>query len=251
MIKYLVLSPHLDDGVLSCGEFVRSKIDEGNDVTIVTVFSGYPEKTELSDAAKKYHSDCFLSDDAMEYRKEEDIKACKILGCKYKHLDFYECLYRKNGNGDYIYPDIEDIYHLEDDDNVYIEKFSPVILDIIKDYDYILAPLGMGNHADHLLLNEIMKNIARTTKYKIMFYEEVPYICSIYDSGKKVDVSGMKPVVFEIKEKSWLLKLQAVLSYRSQLHILWENENERIKQLNLISSSYKFKHGIRFWELEE
>lgn len=252
MKKYAIISPHLDDGILSCGDYISKMIEEGNEVTNITVFTGFPRSKDLSEAAKTYHAACFLSDDSMKYRKLEDIQACNLLGCKYIHLNHYECLYRKNQYGKNIYPNLYDIYHLEEEyDRFYIDKLIFEMSIILKKYDYILAPLGLGNHADHLLLNKVMKTIANIKKFEVFFYEEIPYICSMHDLNKEINILGMKPLVIEVSEKQWKLKTKSILFYRSQLHIMWENENERIKQLSAVTSAYKFKHAIRLWQMEE
>lgn len=42
MKKYAIISPHLDDGILSCGDYISKMIEEGNEVTNITVFTGFP-----------------------------------------------------------------------------------------------------------------------------------------------------------------------------------------------------------------
>lgn len=252
MKKYAVISPHLDDGILSCGDYIKKIIDDGNEVTIITVFTGYPKSDGLSKAAKRYHSDCFLSDDSMEHRKEEDILACSLLGCKYMHLNYYECLYRKDKNNDYIYPVLENIYHLDEvRDNDYAKKLKEEILFLVEKYDYILAPLGLGNHADHLMVSKIMKEIAKNSKSTVFFYEEIPYIYSIYKINKRIKIEGMIPFVVGLSEYQWKLKTQAILCYRSQLHIIWKNEYERLKQLKEIAHMHNNNnYSIQLWLLE-
>lgn len=155
--KIAVLSPHLDDGVLSCGDYIAHETAIGNEVTIITIFTGYPSSVELSDAAKIYHSNCFLSDDSMRYRKNEDIAACDLLNCKYLHLDFFECLYRRKANGDYVYSQLSNIYYLDFEDTEGVELLFEKLSCIVSQFDILLAPLGLGNHADHLLTCAIVK----------------------------------------------------------------------------------------------
>lgn len=251
MKKYAVISPHLDDGVLSCGDYIKKLIDDGNSVTLITVFTGYPPSFDLSEAGKEYHANCFLSNNSMEFRKKEDIQACRLLGCDYIHLDYYECLYRKDPEGNNIYPCLNNIYHLDEkSDESSIQKLIKEFLGIIHQFDCILAPLGLGEHADHLLLNKVMQSIDALNNNKILYYQDIPYICYMNEINKKITISGMKPVIVEISESEWQLKVQAILCYRSQLHVLWRNENELLKQLRAVSKMYGFNHAIRFWEME-
>lgn len=251
MQKYAIISPHLDDGVLSCGDYIKKLIDEGNVVTIISVFTGYPLSNQLSRAAKQYHANCFLSDDSMEYRKKEDIQACNILGCQYIHLNYYECLYRKDKYGNNIYPDLNDIYHLDDDSEIlYFKQLIDEFSRLLDEFDCVLAPLGLGNHADHLLINKVIKTIDKTKKCQILYYEEIPYICYM-SSNKKIIIPEMKPIVVKLSETHWEFKVRAILCYRSQLHIMWKDEYERLKQLKGATSMYGFNNAIRFWEMEE
>lgn len=252
MKKYAVISPHLDDGILSCGDYIKKLIDEGNKVTIITVFTGTPSASKLSDAAKQYHSNCFLSDNSMEYRKKEDVEACNFLGCEYIHLNYYECLYRIDDKGRNIYPNLNDIYHLDEkSENRYIMQLTRELSNLVDNFDCILAPLGLGNHADHLLLNKVIKNINKQKKCHVLFYEEIPYICYMFTNNEKNIVSGMKPLIIELSKTQWEFKVKAILFYRSQLHIMWKNEYERLEHLNKATSMYGFKNAIRFWLLED
>lgn len=249
--KFAIISPHLDDGILSCGEFIKKVVEEGHDVTVITVFTGYPAASELSNAAKTYHSNCFLSDDSMEFRKIEDENACKFLGCKFIHLPYLECLYRKNHLGKFIYSDLSNIYYLDNQDQDIFDLLSIHLQNIVEKYDYILAPIGLGKHADHLLLNKVMRGIGKTCNKNILFYEEIPYLCYLQSKGTEVCIPDMKPYVVDILKHQWWAKVQAILYYRSQLHIMWKNENERIYQLQCASSIYGSAHKIRFWSQED
>lgn len=245
--KFAIMSPHLDDGVLSCGEFIKKVIDAGHDVTIVTVFTGYPKAGELSDAAKLYHARCFLSDDSMEVRKIEDKQACNFLGCKVLHLSYFECLYRKNNSGEFIYPNLSSIYYLNSQDGDMERRLLIDLPIIMRNYDYIFAPIGLGKHADHLLLNKVIERWGITCNKKIFYYEEIPYLCYMQEEGEEVFVRGKKSYIIDVSEAQWQAKVQAILYYRSQLHIMWRDENERISQLRRASSAYGAGHKIRFW----
>ena len=249
MSRIAIISPHLDDGVLSCGELIRKSVLNRDAVTLITVFTGNPSSSELSGAAKQYHSNCFLSDNAMEYRKNEDRNACDFLGCNYMHLNYYECLYRKDENGNSIYPDLSNIYHSEKADNRYREMLQSDLPGILEQYDTIYAPIGIGKHADHLLVRRAVEDILQGQR--VFFYEEIPYIGYELESARSFSPAKMTPIIEEFTEDEWEAKVQAILFYRSQLHIMWKNETERVNQLKAASYLYGSSHSLRFWKVED
>lgn len=246
MKKVLILSPHLDDAVLSCGDLISKYVKEGYLVDVLTIFSGSEDKENLSTAAKQFHSNCFLDHNAMLIRKEEDKKAHDFLGCNSLYLDKLECLYRRDNLG-YLYPDLNNIYHLEyNREKENIKCLSNELQDIAKNYDIVYAPLGLGKHADHLMVNEAMKLI--DGNYELYFYEEVAYVCYYYRSNKFSDWGkGMKNKLIEISDDEYDKKISAILLYRSQLRILWENRIQFESEMESFSKNYGNRRYMRVW----
>ncbi|VPT50118.1 N-acetylglucosaminylphosphatidylinositol deacetylase superfamily [Streptococcus pneumoniae] len=50
--KYIFLSPHLDDAIFSCGDYISKLTSEGEIVLVITIFSGYPLSQQLQPSAK-------------------------------------------------------------------------------------------------------------------------------------------------------------------------------------------------------
>lgn len=70
---------------------------------------------------------------------------------------FFECLYRRKANGDYVYSQLSNIYYLDFEDTEGVELLFEKLSCIVSQFDILLAPLGLGNHADHLLTCAIVK----------------------------------------------------------------------------------------------
>lgn len=251
MKKIIFLGPHFDDCVLSCGELIDKFVEDGNDVCAITFFTGNPDEKDLSDAAKQFHSNCFLDNKSMNFRSNEDIIALNWLNCKYKHLGYYECLYRKNYDGSFLYPNLKEIYHLENYDSNLIKAISKRIEDEVVDADIIFAPMGLGSHADHLILHKAAVMASKKIAGKIYFYEEVPYVCYYYKTRKKSNWGeGMESDLIKVSDKNWQRKIDAIKLYRSQLHILWKNEIQRLKQLQDLTYRYSPEHAVRVWHFK-
>ena len=246
MSRILILSPHLDDSVLSCGDLIYKYVNNGDIVDVLTIFSGSEKKENLSLAAKQFHSNCFLDENAMLERKKEDLQAHKLLGCNSLYLDKLECLYRKDEKG-YLYPDLNNIYHLEYDREIQnINEISKEIEKIANNYDVVYAPMGLGNHADHILVNMAAKKA--NIKCDLYYYEEVAYVCHYYRDDKESDWGkGMLYKLVEITDEEYKKKIEAILLYRSQLRILWENRIQFEKDMEDFSYKYGEKRYMRVW----
>lgn len=90
--RILAVSPHLDDGVFSCGELLSMS----SSAVMVTVFAGVPsvdDQLTAWDAACGFRS----ARQAMVLRRAEDRAALGILGVQPCWLDFtdsqYQCVY--------------------------------------------------------------------------------------------------------------------------------------------------------------
>ncbi len=248
MKKIVFLGPHFDDCVLSCGELIDKFTEQGDDVCVITFFTGCPDEKDLSAAAKQFHSNCFLDHKSMDFRSNEDIAALNWLNCKYKHLGYYECLYRKNNKGAILYPNLKEIYHLKNEDNELTKDISKRIEIEVADADIIFAPMGLGSHADHTILHRAAVMASKIIKKPIYFYEDVPYVCYYYKSRKKSNWGqDMEFNLIKVSEKNWHIKLNAIKFYRSQLHILWKNEIQRLQQLEDLTYKYAPEHTVRVW----
>jgi LmbE family N-acetylglucosaminyl deacetylase len=84
----LVLSPHLDDAVLSCGGWLA----RAPGAVVVTVFAGKPAP---SDALTHWDAACGFAcgDDVVEHRREEDRRALALLGARPVWLEFLDAQY--------------------------------------------------------------------------------------------------------------------------------------------------------------
>ena len=251
MKKVLIVSPHLDDAVLSCGDLINKLINKSYKVDVITVFSKDEKKENLSNAAKKFHNNCFLPSNPMVERKKEDKKAHDYLKCKSYYMDFLECLYRKHNNK-HLYPNLDNIYHLEKDDKKIISDIEKELIKIVNNYDIILAPLGLGGHADHIACNKAINNIRNSIKGKLYFYEEVAYVCYYYRENKKSNWGeGLSNTLIKISDKDFNKKIESILMYRSQLRILWSDYNQMYNDLDSFSKKYDKNRSIRLWYYED
>ncbi|MCA6222160.1 PIG-L family deacetylase [Photorhabdus antumapuensis] len=117
--------------------------------------------------------------------------------------------------------------------------------------DYIHAPLGIGRHVDHIIINNLVHNITGSRKFKILFYEGFPYVLGQYPvinpdglesallRNNKFDKHAIL-VDIDLKEK-----MQNILFYESQLEPLFDNKS------NILISLEKYHHVINKTKIQE
>lgn len=238
MKKILVVSPHLDDGILSCGPYISKCIRSGDNVTILTVFSGSIDAAILPPLAKWFHSICGLEDDAMEIRRFEDQKACTVVNANYIHLNLHECLYRLDEEGHPRYTIEESIFCSDASNEQDIIDLICLMLSEhgnLNEFDEILIPLGIGRHVDHLIVRKALENLVTADNLdqkKILYYEDTPYVCTNKDKHWKNDLAyNLKAYNYNINSKEFIMYLRALNCYKSQVFMLWAGKKEMLTQL--------------------
>lgn len=214
----MVVSPHLDDAVLSCGALIADAARRRADVIVVTVFNGRPTPP-ISGPAARFHARCGLVEgSAMDEREREDDAALGLLGARTERLHLPEALYRKDSTGAPLYPTDPAIF--EDphpgDDSGTVEELLRAQVDDVRP-DLVLAPLGVGGHVDHVLT----ARAASRLDDRVLHYEDVPYV--LYDrcAGWQERYGGCDRMAHRCSAGGWAAKLQGITLYASQSQVLW------------------------------
>ena len=150
--RLVIVSPHLDDAVLSLGGAIARHARFGADWTIVTVFAGNPE---CSRPAGPYDRRCgFLSaGEAAASRRREDKKACALVGAKPVWLPFGGIQYDKVNDADAVWAALEP----------YVDRAQ-----------ILLLPGFPLVHRDHFWVTQLVRERAPKNR-QVVFYAEQPY----------------------------------------------------------------------------
>src|SRR5712692_1758346 len=89
----LVVSPHLDDAVLSLGMTIARAARSGGQVDVLTVFAGDPESTRPSGGWDR-RAGFNTEGEAATARRVEDLEACRTVGAAPTWLSFAPGAYR-------------------------------------------------------------------------------------------------------------------------------------------------------------
>ena len=149
--RVVVVSPHLDDAVLSLGAGIAHAARAGSEIRVVTVFANDPD----SDApVTDWDREAGFSSarEAAIARREEDARACAIVGASPTWLPF------------------------TDDDHGGEPNFEPVrtrLDQAIADTDAVLLPGYPLAHPDHALLTASL--LSAPPAARLALYVEQPY----------------------------------------------------------------------------
>jgi LmbE family N-acetylglucosaminyl deacetylase len=175
--RVVILSPHIDDAVLSCGALIRSLKGRVSRL-VVTICCGNPKSGEFDTQnptrirqRKGYVSPAI--------RRREDIEAMHHLDCDFVHLGFADAIYRRSPTtGKLIYrqsrqkwsrPNIGDAAH--------VEELYLVLRRLCHNMGSILlfSPMGIGYHVDHTICAMTALRLTNR-RVPIVFYEDFPYV---------------------------------------------------------------------------
>jgi len=95
--RLVVISPHLDDAILSLGATIAHAVESGAKVEILTVFAYEPGSAAPTDDWDR-KSGFATEGEASQQRRIEDRAACSILGVAPRWFDFSASPYRRRAS---------------------------------------------------------------------------------------------------------------------------------------------------------
>lgn len=152
MSRYLVISPHLDDGVFSCGALLAGAPGS----IVATVFAGVPPRGTPAPPWDRQAG--FASGDAaILARRAEDRQACALLGAQPVWCNLLDHQYETPCSMDAVRAVLAPLVQRHTDATV-------------------LAPLGLF-HSDHLLVSDAARQVclAYGAPHRWRFYEDALY----------------------------------------------------------------------------
>jgi LmbE family N-acetylglucosaminyl deacetylase len=149
--RVAVLSPHLDDVAYSLGAAIAEGVRSGAEISVITVFAGDPTSSRPAGPWDR-HFGFHLAGEAARARRDEDRRACAMLGAVPIWLPFDDCEGRP----------------VEDD-----ELWSSIKA-AVGEADTVLVPGFPLDHEDHLRLARLALAGSFGTN-RVGLYIEQPY----------------------------------------------------------------------------
>jgi len=239
-MRYIYISPHLDDAVLSAGGLIYDQTRAGMEVEIWTFMCGFPSTEELSPFAQVLHHQWGIpaAAEVVTARRAEDVNAATIIGAKTFHFDYLDCIYRRGKNGEWLYSDVFVPPH-EDEADLPIRIAESISMRLRPD-DQLVCQLALGSHLDHVTVRRAVELLQRPILYDV----DIPYLFNFPDelAPKTAEMKENTHSITEAGLTSWQ---DAIAAYTSQMEMLFESpEAMRAKIQQYWSEN---NNGIRLW----
>ncbi|MGW2014831.1 PIG-L deacetylase family protein [Streptomyces sp. NPDC001927] len=185
----IALSPHLDDAVLSCGALLLHARERAP-VTVVSFFTeAAPPPYTLSGRQYLRQTGATDAEELYAARQDEDRAVMAELGVAWSHLGLVDGLFRRrSGRSPHVgglagrLPEIDHVYptyrlHLSRGrvsrhDAKTLNAATQVIAALLPPgRGLVLAPQGVGGHADHVLV----RTAAERSGQRVAYYSDFPY----------------------------------------------------------------------------
>lgn len=245
MSRHLYLSPHLDDVALSCGGRVARASREGIEVEILTVFAGDEPERPASLLVDRVFALWALPRGAvMSSRREEDRAAGSLLGATPIHWDELEAIHRREPRtNEPLYPSLARLFGpVAAVEAPLVERLAARLRSLPK-AGLVVAPLGVGGHADHRLLRAAAELAFGSD---LAYYEEFPYVVWKLFALRRARGSrrGWRSDSLPLDDSLKRVKRAAILAYRSQIDPLFGNERRLDR---LLARHAHAAGGERLW----
>lgn len=239
-MRWIYLSPHLDDAALSAGGWLYDQAQAGHTVEMWTVMTGRPPSNELSEFAKVIHAswDLTTAEEVERVRKAEDRHAAQILCATAVHLDFLDCIYRRGKNGDWLYDAALRGEPLPEDSD-YSAEIAKALKARLQPDDQLLCQFSIGKHVDHVVVRAAAEALGRPLYY----VADIPYLVN-HPEHLDPNRAGLKETVHAVSETGVRLWQAAVLAYSSQMSMLFKTP-EATRQK--IAEYARENNGLRIW----
>jgi LmbE family N-acetylglucosaminyl deacetylase len=239
-MRWIFISPHFDDAVLSCGGLIFEQTRKGLPVEIWTICAGDAPPGETSPQIQYCH---FMwgtqtAEETVALRREEDYAAAAIVGAETCHFSIPDCIYRRSSDGELLY--IEGVFGPRHPQETGLEQeIAEVLREEIRPGDTLICPLTVGGHLDHNLTREAVEQLS----LPIHYYADIPYLLNHPDALEPV-TKGMTEELFPISKAGLETWLNGIAAYRSQMKMLFETEDKMREAIRLYWAD---NHGILLW----
>lgn len=249
-MRHIFLSPHYDDAVYSCGGTIYDLVQSSNEVIIYTLMAGIPTSPPDTPVLRDNHSRWQAGDNPIQVRRLEDKTATDILGAKTRYFDLLDCIYRVV-DGEPLYPTEASLWtNIHPKDTVYCRLQTIKI----EPNSIVYAPLGVGEHVDHLLVRNWGWKLAQKTNFTVKFYIEYPYLRSRQSVEKAYHAMPEKlnSIKNHISEVALQKKIEAMTAYKSQIASFWEAEShiaQDVKQTFTMNGEFVEEYAVKLREV--
>jgi LmbE family N-acetylglucosaminyl deacetylase len=240
-MRWIYISPHLDDAILSCGGLIHEQTRQGTPVEIWTICAGTPPSGPLSPLAQACHFQwgTQTAEETVVLRKGEDDTAAAVVGAENRHFDIPDCIYRRSPQGDLLYT--EDVFGSRHPFETGLDREIAAALNKqLRPDDILVCPLTIGGHLDHVLTRTALEGLERPLSY----YADIPYVLNSPEELEPA-VRNLHENLHPVTEQGLQAWMDGIAAYKSQILMLFETEG---KMRDVIRGYWENGRGIRLWQ---
>jgi LmbE family N-acetylglucosaminyl deacetylase len=225
-MKWIYLSPHLDDAVLSCGGLIWEQVKSGLVVEIWTICAGFPPPTPLSQVAQALHDRWQTPASLREgvaTRRAEDVLACRRLGAEPLHFDIPDCVYRRLPGGEPVVVEDQGMFAPIHPGEAYLvaEVFGQIKSNLPAQ-TCLVSPMTVGGHMDH----RIVRAAAERLGQRLLYYADYPYAAQHPQELAAALVSFSRDYSLTVSQAGLQAWQDSVAAYHSQISTFWAGRTD-------------------------
>ena len=216
----LFVSPHLDDVAFSCGGTLARLRREGWVVALATVFTrSIPAPTGFA-LACQLDKGLAPGVDYLAIRRDEDAAFGRIVGVdRLDWLDLPEAPHRGYASAPELFAGVRPGDEAWRDA---ADRLAPLIREL--DPAAVFAPMGVGDHVDHLHVIAALASIAGLAP-KIAWYRDLPYAAKNPAALPSPDLPpGLVPIAIPLDPADLAAKLDGSAAYATQVPFQFVDE---------------------------
>lgn len=242
-MRWIYISPHFDDAVLSCGGLIWEQTHSGLPAEIWTVMAGDPPVGADSALAQQMHADWQTrsAQETVTMRRGEDQNAARRVGAAICHLPFPDAIYRRSQTGTLYYPNGIFVPPNPRESDL-VNEITRQVAEKLTQYDTIVCPLAIGGHADHIITRKAIELLGRP----LWYYADVPYA---FRKPEELPTAteGMTGKTFFISPQGLAGWQESIAAHASQITSLFADVPEMRQKIKEYAQS---TNGIMLWERE-
>jgi LmbE family N-acetylglucosaminyl deacetylase len=239
-MRWIYVSPHFDDAVLSCGGLIWEQTQKGIPVEIWTVCAGDAPPGPLSLLAMVCHHQWGFNtaEEVVAARRTENQEAAALVGAETVDFSISDCIYRRSLAEELLYP--EDVFvPIHSSEKNLGADIAAALKSELQPDDMIVSPLAIGGHLDHVLTRLAAEHLGR----QICYYADIPYLFNQQEMLVPATM-GLKETLYPISEKGLGVWQHGISAYASQILMLFET-GEKMEEA--IRANWENQRGIRLW----
>jgi LmbE family N-acetylglucosaminyl deacetylase len=246
-MRWIYLSPHFDDVVLSCGGMVWEQVQAGQSVEVWTICAGQPPaEAPYSDFAQSLHARWQTGPEASLVRRAEDEAAAQVLGVRTVYYDLPDCIYRRLPDGSFLVNGEDDLWQPLHPQEVGVaaELANWLKANLCRD-DILVSPMTLGSHVDHHLVRAAAETAAAAAGCRLAYYADYPYAVRQPEALRAMLQPTWQELCMPVSTAGLAGWQQAIAQHVSQISTFWSGLAEMCAA---VESYWRAGGGTCLWQ---